>query len=151
MGLTNGFRQSLRPRTGGLGHDSIYEGFARSMSHLPPDQRQGLMDKWQEAMATAGREGVRLAESGQKGLKDSDIASTTKSIFRKLAKEGKFFDDDVVSQFPLIKKFLDESVTEDLDPEMMSDESGSPMESILAILKKLQDLTQGSKDGTISQ
>jgi len=151
MGLTSGFRQSLRPRTGGLGHDSIYEGFARSVSHLPVEQRQEMLDKWQDAMATAGREGVRMAESGQRGLTDGNIGQATKSIFKKMAKEGKFFDEEVISQFPHVARFLENSVSEDLDPEMMQDESEPPMEMILMILQKLQELTQSPEDGIINR
>jgi len=66
-----------------------------------------------------------------------------------MATEGKFFDDDVISQFPHVARFLQNSVSEGLDPDMMSDESESPMEMILMLLTKLRELTQGSEDGIV--
>ena len=138
LGLTRGVRQSLRPRTAGMGHDSIYEGFVRSLSRLPADQRQDKMDMWQKAMGTAGKRGVEMAESGQRGLRDSDIGSEVKGIFSRMAREGGLFDEQSQTDHPLLKKFLSGDITEAFGEE--GEESENPMDMILQILQKLQSL-----------
>jgi hypothetical protein len=139
LGIPRGFRQSLRQRTSGIGHDSIYEGFLRTLAHADPERRKELIEKWGEATSSSGRLATELAESGQKGLKDSDVSKVAKDEFRRLASEYGLFDEQSIEMFPLIKKFIDgdDSISEEFG--QMLDEN--PMDMILQLLQKIQDLT----------